>query len=77
MATPPLCLDTPYTSPEGDINDDMAVDSLDVQLAINVFLGSNVDQATVDRADDRVCATGYITPQTHATVVDIFLVGYS
>ncbi len=76
MPIPPLCLDTPYASPEGDINNDATVDSLDVQLAINVFLGSNVDPTIAGRADTRVCNTGYITPQTHATVVDIFLVGY-
>ena len=76
MAVPPLCLDTPYTSPEGDVNDDAAVDVIDVQLAVNIFLGSNLDATLISRADVRVCNTGFISHQTSATITDIFLVGY-
>ena len=36
---------------EGDLNGDGSVDVLDVQLCVNVFLGSETDPGTVARAD--------------------------
>ncbi len=77
MAVPPLCLDTPYSSPDGDLDDDGDADVIDVQLAVNVFLGTQLDPTIVGRADTRVCNTTYITAQTVKQITDIFLVGYS
>ena len=74
---PPICLDAPYADPDGDINDDSAINVLDGQLSVNIFLGIETNATLIGRADTRVCNTGYITTQTIRTVINIFLVGWS
>jgi hypothetical protein len=42
----------PSEEPEqGDLNDDGGVDVLDVQLCVNVFLGTEDDPLVISRAD--------------------------
>ena len=77
MPTPPLCMDPPYSSPDGDINNDVVIDVLDTQLAVNIFLGTETDATLIGRANTRVCNTGYITAQTAKQVTEIFLVGWT
>jgi len=74
---PPLCLEPPYASPDGDVNNDVTIDVLDVQLCVNIFLGTETDATLIGRADTRLCNTGYISVQTLETCTNIFLVGWS
>ena len=70
-------MDAPYSNPDGDINNDAAIDVLATQLAVNIFLGTETNATLIGRADTRLCNTGYITTQTIATCSNIFLVGWS
>ena len=55
----------------GDLNGDGVVNVLDVQLAVNVFLGAQTDSTIVSRAD--LNADGVVTPLDVFIVVDIAL----
>ena len=67
----------PFSDPDGDINDDSAIDVLDAQLAVNIFLGTEVNATLVDRADVRCCNDGYISVKTIQYCTDVFLTGWS
>ncbi len=53
-------MDAPYSNPDGDINNDAAIDVLDTQLAVNIFLGTETNATLIGRADTRPCNTGNI-----------------
>jgi hypothetical protein len=57
----------------GDLNADGQVNVLDVQLCVNVFLGTQTDPAIVARAD--VNADGDVNVLDVQRIVNIFLAG--
>lgn len=69
--------EAPFSDPDGDINDDSAIDVLDVQLATNIFLGTETDATLIGRADTRCCNDTYISAKTIAYCTAVFLEGWS
>ena len=70
----PTATATPTSEPEPeDINQDGSVDVLDVQLCVNVFLGSDSDPAIVSRAD--VNGNGVVNVLDVQLTVNAFLHG--
>ena len=65
-----------WSYPDGDLNDDMVADVLDVQLCVNVFLGSQLDPTIAGRADTRCVNNGVVSGADINRVVLIFLEGY-
>jgi len=59
----------------GDINDDTKVDVLDVQLVVNVFLGSNLVPVTMSRADVLCVPDNSVNILDYLFVVNAFLSG--
>ena len=74
MTPTPTVTETPSAGPlAGDINLDSQVNVIDVQLGVNVFLGTEVDPGMVSRAD--VNADGAVNVIDVQQVVNIFLAG--
>ncbi len=70
----PTATRTPWTGPRpGDINLDAQVDVVDVQLCVNVFLGTVTDPDTVLRAD--VNADGTVDVLDVQQTVNLFMEG--
>jgi hypothetical protein len=68
----PTATRTPFTSPSGlagDLNQDGRVDTLDVQIEINVIFGKEPDNSVVLRAD--VNRDGIINVQDVQAIVNI------
>jgi subtilisin family serine protease len=73
LVAPPTPTPTVAPPAEGDVNADGRVDVLDVQLCVNVFLGTETDAAFVSRADAN--ADGGVDVLDVQAIVNIFFAG--